>query len=160
MDRNRLLLALLILACVTSSFSVLGQEKKPTSDDKDRLKNQPELLINADIEKVRSVIIQGMLESKYTLDKEAEHQLVFRKEIKGGTGFAAGLLLGSDQQNPHQIITFIMTKQDAGVLVAERVAILYPDRKGQGMPRDVDSKKIRRELWANLDEIKEKSEKK
>lgn len=139
--------------CFTTALS---QENK----DGDRLKQKPELLVNADMEKVSSVIVKGMIEAGYTLDKEDKHQLVFRKKVGGATGFMAGVLAGRDTENPHQIITFVMVKEDDGTLVSARAAILYPNRNNEGIPRNVDTKKVRKELWSNLDEIKEQAEKK
>lgn len=129
------------------------------SGDKERLNQQPEILVNADLEKVNAVIIKGMTEAKYDLEKEDKHQLVFRKKIGGATGFMAGVLAGRDTENPHQIITFVMVKQDNGTLVSARAAILYPNKNNEGIPRNVDTKKVRKELWANLDEIKKLAEK-
>ena len=53
-----------------------------------------------------------------------------------------------------------MVKEDDGTLVSARAAILYPNKNNEGIPKNVDSKKVRKELWANLDEIKEQAEKK
>ena len=149
-----LLMPVFILClCFTTA---IAQENK----DSDRSKQQPEILVNADMEKVSSVIVKGMIEAGYALDKENKYQLVFRKKIGGATGFMAGVLAGRDTENPHQIITFVMVKEDDGTLVSARAAILYPNKNNEGIPKNVDSKKVRKELWANLDEIKEQAEKK
>lgn len=147
-----LMLIFVLCLCFTTAFS---QENK----NGDRTKQQPELLVNANMEKVSSVIVKGMIEAGYTLDKEDKHQLVFRKKVGGATGFMAGVLAGRDTENPHQIITFVMVKEDDGTLVSARAAILYPNKNNEGIPRNVDSKKVRKELWSNLDEIKEQAEK-
>ena len=64
----------LLCLCFTTA---LAQENK----DSDRAKQQPELLVNADMEKVSSVIVKGMIEAGYNLDKESKYQLVFRKKV-------------------------------------------------------------------------------
>lgn len=156
-NKNIFRLILFLLALGWCAANTPAQDSKK---DEDRLKQQPEILINADLEKVSAVIIKGMTEAKYDLEKEDKHQLVFRKKIGGTGGFMAGVLVGRDTENPHQIITFVMVKQDGGTLVSERAAILYPNSNNQGIPRNVDNKKVRKELWKNLDEIKELAEKK
>lgn len=128
--------------------------------DKEREKQQPELLVNADMEKVSSVIIKGMTEAGYDLEEEGKHKLVFRKKVSGATGFLAGMLAGRDAQNPHQLLTFVLVKEDEGTLISASASILYPNKNNEGIPRKVDNKKIRKQLWANLDDIKELSEKK
>ncbi|MGI8470519.1 MAG: hypothetical protein ACR2N3_18940 [Pyrinomonadaceae bacterium] len=149
----------LILFLLALGFCAANTSAQDDKKDEERLKQQPEILINADLEKTSAVIIKGMTEAKYDLEKEDNHQLVFRKKIGGATGFMAGVLAGRDAQNPHQLITFVMVKQDGGTLVSARAAILYPNSNNQGIPRNVDTKKVRKELWANLDEIKKLAEK-
>lgn len=130
----------------------------PAQQDKDdRLKRPTEILINANLEKVRSVIVQEMTGANYTLEKEDTYQLVFRKEIKGTAGTIGGITF-SGGRNPHAIFTFVMTKEGEGVLLAEKVAILYPEKSGQGIPRNVDDKRTKKQIWENLDRIKAKAE--
>jgi hypothetical protein len=151
-------MALLLLLCLVSINQFLAQENK--NEKEDRLKRQPEMLINADAEKVAGIIVKGMTEAKYNLEKEGKYQLVFRKKIGGASGFFAGALMGRDAENPHEIITFVLVKEGDATLVSATAAILYPNKNNEGIPRNVDNKKTRKELWKNLDTIKELAEKK
>lgn len=130
-------------------------------ENNDRLKQQPEIKVNADAEQVSAVIIKKMIADKYDLEKEDKHQLVFRKKINSGAaGFMIGVLAGKETDNPQEIITYILVKEGDGTLVSARAAILYPNKNNQPIPRNVDNKKVRKVLWRNLDEIKTLMEKK
>lgn len=137
-----------------------GSEKK---DDKKEKKDEPdkfpEIVINADVEVIRGQAIRDLIKEGFTLERETASQLVFNKKIGGAGGFMAGMLVGRDQQNPRHIVTFIFAKGETGVLTSIQNAILYPDKNGQGIPRNVDSKKVRRETMKYLEELKAKSEK-
>lgn len=149
---------LFLLMCLFAG-SVMAQESKFEKDE-DRLKQQPEILINADAEKVSAVIIKAMFDAKYNLEKEGKYQLEFRKRVGGASGAVSGILFGRDMENPHEIITYILIKEGDAVRVSVRAAILYPNKNNDGIPRNVDNKKIRKILWKNLDEIKALAERK
>lgn len=119
----------------------------------------PEITINADIDKVRAVIVRRFTREKFNLDKDQTSQLVFSKEVGGAGGFMAGVLVGRDQNNPRQIVTFVMTKLGNSVLLLGSAGMVYPDNQGQGNARNVDSKKVRQNLAKELLEIKNESEK-
>lgn len=154
--------ALFLFALSFYAGNISAQDNKNNKDE-DRLKQQPEILINADLEKVSAVIIKGMTEDKYDLEKENNHQLVFRKRIGGATGFMAGMLAGRDAENPHQIITFVMVKEGDGTLVSARAATLYPNKNNEGIPRSVDNKKSEKSfggIWTRLKNWRRRSKKK
>lgn len=161
MKRAYVIWLLLVTVSLVSYVPISAQENKDKKrEQEERLKKQPEMLINADAEKIGGIIVKSMIQAGYTLDKEDKYQLVFRKKVGGASGFLAGTLVGRDMENPHQLITFILVKQESQTLVSAKAAILYPDKNNQGIPRNVDSKKVRKELWANLDEIKAQAEQK
>lgn len=140
-------------SATTNASTKTGEKRNAAGDD------LAEIQINADADSIRATIIRRFTKDKFDFDKDQPNQLVFSKEVRGVTGFIAGTLLGRDQNNPRQIVTFILTKSGKGFNVLARVGIIYPNDNGQGNARQVDSKKIRKELLKVLGEIKEESEK-
>jgi hypothetical protein len=139
-----LLLTILCLLGLTSSGKNKEEENK-----------YPEITINAGADRIRTILIRELTREGYSLEKENEYQLVFGKEMGG----LSGLLVGRDGQNPRKFITYVLTKEDNGTLVSARASIMYPNKNGQGNSRNVDSKKVKKELQKGLEELKAMAEK-
>lgn len=119
----------------------------------------PEVSINADMDTVRTVLIRRFTGQGFVVDKDQPNQLVFNKEVGGVKGFMTGLLLGRQQNNPRQILTFVLTKTGNGISVLAKLAIVYPNNSGLGNPHDFNNKKVRKELVKELTEVKKEAEK-
>ena len=104
MKRAYVIWLLLVTVSLVSYVPISAQENKDKKrEQEERLKKQPEMLINADAEKIGGIIVKSMIQAGYTLDKEDKYQLVFRKKVGGASGFLAGTLVGRDMENPHQL---------------------------------------------------------
>ena len=139
-------------------------EKAVVSENNDTSKNTistdvPEVSISADMDRVRTVLIKRFTGQGFNIDKDQPSQLIFIKEVGGVKGFMTGLFLGRNQNNPRQILTFILTKSGNNISVLAKLAIVYPDDTGLGNAHDFDNKKVRKSLVKELIEIKKEAEK-
>lgn len=132
---------------------------KPAPTKEANSTDVPEVTIAADMDKVRTVLIRRFTGQGFTVDKDQPSQLVFNKEVGGVKGFMTGLLLGRQQNNPRQILTFVLTKMENGISVLAKLAIVYPDNSGLGNPHDFNNKKVRKSLNKELIEVKKEAEK-
>ncbi len=143
---------------INNEVNKSSENKQTPVNNKTTASDIPEITINADIEKVRGVILRKFIKYKFGLDKDQPNQLVFSKEAEGTSGFLAGVFLGNDQKNPRQIVTFILTKSGNEILVLANYSTMYPNSSGQGTAHTVDNKKTRQQLNKELAEIKKEAE--
>jgi hypothetical protein len=134
------------------SATAVGQEKYDGS-------GSPEISINADSDTVRALLIRHMLKDKFNLEKEEPHQLVFKKEMGGVSGWTTGILLGNDSRKGHMIVSYVITGSANSCSVMPRMEHVFANKENQGTPYAIDDKKTKKSLYKYVEKIKEEAEK-
>jgi hypothetical protein len=109
----------LIMVALTSFilFSGCAMEQRIAQTPSGR----PEVVIDSnDMDLVKSSIINEMQTANYQLQNDSQYRLAFTKQLEGGQGFMAQLLLGNSYSTPPIAeVSFNLSKQASKIKVME-----------------------------------------
>lgn len=140
--------------------SLVAENNQKKTKDTGQSNNSTAIIINGEVDSIRSFIIQDMTSDGYTLQKDDKEQLVFDKRMKGGKGVASAIFskLGGNKLEPIMTsLTFLITKQsNKSYLVYGSMATRRLDEPRA--PSTVNTEKAHRLIRKYLEKFKSQVE--
>jgi len=141
---------------------IKAQEKAAKKEAKERLKQPPQVQINAPKEKVKPLLIGYLLQTNFTLEDESDYRVVASRPLKGfGESLMGTLAVGTKYgSSPKMFMNFTLNEISGVTTVILVRAVAAENVFGKSNSASLrETKKSRPELEAILAKLKVDAEK-